>query len=55
MKFLNKEAENEINSKIQSTLIILKSKGLSGILQDFRTSTYPICGIEENNKSNNHI
>ena len=39
--------------QIQSTHVISKSKGLSGILRDFRTSTYQICGIEENNKSNN--
>ena len=31
---------------IQSTLIISKSKGLSEILQDIRTSTYHICTIE---------
>ena len=32
---------------IQSTLVISKSKGLSEILQDIRTSTYQICRIEE--------
>ena len=37
------------------TTAISKSKGLSGILRDIRTSTYLICGIEENNKSNNQI
>ena len=30
-----------------STLVISKSKGLSEILQDVRTSTYQICRIEE--------
>ena len=30
---------------IQSNLIILKSKGLSEILRDIRTSTYQICKI----------
>ena len=33
--------------KYKSTLIISKSKGLSKILQDIRTSTYQICRIEE--------
>ena len=33
--------------KIQSTLVILNSKGLSEILRDIRTSTYQICRIEE--------
>ena len=42
------------NLEIQSTLIISKSKGLSGILPDIRTLTYQICGIEENNKLINH-
>ena len=32
---------------IQSTLVISKSRGLSGILRDIRTSTFQICGIEE--------
>ena len=32
---------------IQSTLVISKSKGLSKILRDIRTSTYQICRIEE--------
>ena len=40
--------------QLQSTLVISKSKGLSGILRDIRTSTYQICGIAEINKSNNH-
>ena len=34
--------------KIQSTLVISKSKGPSKTLQDIRTSTYQICRIEEN-------
>ena len=33
---------------VQSTLVILKSKGLYEILGDIRTSTYQICGTEEN-------
>ena len=37
---------------IQSTLVILNSNGLSGILRDIRTSTYQICG---KNNSNTHI
>ena len=36
-----------ISSEIQSTLVISKSKGLSAILRDIRTSTYQICRIEE--------
>ena len=34
--------------KLQSTLIILKSKGPSETLRDIRTLTYPMCRIEEN-------
>ena len=48
----SKQADKNL---IQSTLVISKSKGLLGILRDILTSTYQICGIEENNKSNNHI
>ena len=33
-------------AKIQSTLVISKSKGLSEILRDICTSTYQICGDE---------
>ena len=40
---------------IQSTLVISKSKGLSGILRDIRTSTYQSRESEEKNKLNNHI
>ena len=32
---------------IQSILVISKSKGLSEILRDIRTSTYQICKFEE--------
>ena len=32
---------------IQSTLVILNSKGLSEILQDIRSSTYQVFRIEE--------
>ena len=41
--------------KLQSTLVISKSKGLYETLRDIRTSTYQICGTEENNESNNHL
>ena len=41
--------------QIQSTLVISKSKGLSEILRDIRSSTYQISSIEEKNKSNNYI
>ena len=34
---------------IQSTLVISNSKGLYETLRDIRTSTYQICGTEENN------
>ena len=43
------------NNKVQSTLVISKSKGLSETLQDTCISTYRICDTEEINKSNNHI
>ena len=33
--------------KIQSTLVISNSKGLSEIFRDIRTSTYQICRLEE--------
>ena len=33
--------------QIQSTLVILKSKGPSETLRDIRTSTYQMCRIEE--------
>ena len=33
--------------KIQSTLVVSNSKGLSEILRDIRTSTYQICRTEE--------
>ena len=33
--------------KIQSTLVISKSKGPSKTVRDIRTSTYQICSIEE--------
>ena len=34
--------------KIQSTLVISRSKGPSETLRDIRTSTYQMCRIEEN-------
>ena len=36
------------NQLIQSTLVILKSKGPSETLRDIRTSTYQMCKTEEN-------
>ena len=42
-------------SYIQSTLVISNSKGLYETLRDIRTSTYQICGTEENNKSNKRL
>ena len=38
------------NLRIQSTLVISKSKGPSETLRDIRTSTYQMCRIEENTK-----
>ena len=40
---LSKRSDN----KLQSTLIISKSKGPSKTLQDTRSSTYQICSTEE--------
>ena len=37
------------SSDLQSTLVISNSKGLYETLRDIRTSTYQICGNEENN------
>ena len=42
-------------NKIQSTLVISNSKGLTETLRDIRTSTYQSWESEENNKLNNHI
>ena len=39
------KADNE--SKVQSTLVISKSKGPSKTVRDIRTSTYQICSVEE--------
>ena len=36
-----------IEMKVQSTLVISNSKGLSEILRDIRSSTYQVCRIEE--------
>ena len=36
-----------VQLQIQSTLVISNSNGLSEILRDIRTSTYPSCRIEE--------
>ena len=35
------------NKKVQSTLVISNSKGLSEILRDIRTSKYQICRVQE--------
>ena len=37
-----------IYMKVQSTLVISKSKGPSEQLRDIRTSTYQMCSIEKN-------
>ena len=42
-------------AKIQSTLVISKSKGPSKTVRDIRMSTYQICSIEEKNNLNNQI
>ena len=39
---------NHVVFKVQSTLVISKSKGPSETLRDIRTSTYQMCRIEEN-------
>ena len=42
--------------KLQSTLVISKSKGPSETLRDIRTSTYQRCSIKENtNFTNEHV
>ena len=38
----------KLGRKLQSTLVISKSKGHSETLRDIRTSTYQICRIEAN-------
>ena len=40
----------ENSNKVQSTLVISKSKGPAETLRDIRTSTYQMCRIEENTK-----
>ena len=39
--------EGNLDSQLQSTLVISKSKGPSKTVRDIRTSTYQICSIEE--------
>ena len=39
---------SEREERIQSTLVISKSKGPSETLRDIRSSTYQMCRIEEN-------
>ena len=39
--------KSSTHKKVQSTLVISNSKGLSEILRDIRTSTYQICRISE--------
>ena len=41
--------------RIQSTLVISNSNGLSEILRDIRSSTYQVCRIEEKINLINHI
>ena len=36
-----------LHFKLQSTLVISNSKGLSELLRDIRSSTYQVCRIEE--------
>ena len=48
MYHLNKYSYEGIYKQIQSNLVISKSKGPSDTLRDIRTSTYQMCGIEEN-------
>ena len=47
MDIKNRKIKSSKNH-IQSTLVISKSKGLSEILRDIRTSTYQMCRTEEN-------
>ena len=42
-------------NQVQSTLVVSKSKEPSETLRDIRTSTYQVCRIKENTKSNNQI
>ena len=44
-----------VRKKVQSTLVISNSKGLTETLRDIRTSTYQSWESEENNKLNSHI
>ena len=48
VKFRFLAAKIFLGLKIQSTLVISKSKGPSEILRDIRTSTYQMCKTEEN-------
>ena len=41
--------------KLQSTIVISKSKGPSKTVRDIRTSTYQICRFEEQKNSNKQI
>ena len=47
LKRVYDRSETKYHFLLQSTIVILKSKGLSEILRDIRTSTYQICRIEE--------
>ena len=44
-----RDASIECDPEVQSTLVISNSKGLYETLRDIRTSTYQVCGTEENN------
>ena len=54
-KIYMKVTNEAYRPKLQSTLVISKSKTLTEILWIIRTSTYQICRFEKKNKSNNHI
>ena len=47
---VEKKHQAHVFNKIQSTLVISKSKGPAETLRDIRTSTYQMCKIEENTK-----
>ena len=44
----NTATNADTNVKVQSTLVISKSKGPTETLRDIRGPTYQMCGIEEN-------
>ena len=48
MPLIGPYRRSTVSYKIQSTLVISKSKGPSETLRDIRTSTYQVFRIEEN-------